>query len=132
MAKVLIVDDDEMMRKLYEKAFVFAGHEVLVASNGKEGWERACEGLPEVVLLDIMMPEMSGMGVLEKFQADEKLKQVPVIMLTNVVSGTLEAAVEATKKGAVGYIIKSKKDPKEIVEMVEKVMAGEKVEIMRE
>lgn len=122
MAKILIIEDDSLISRLYQKAFTFEGYKVSVANNGKKGLEKAKSVVPTLILLDIMMPEMNGLQVLDKLKADEKLKKIPVVVLTNL-AGTQDAD-KALAKGAVKYIIKSEYDPKKIVKMVKGILAG--------
>src|SRR5260221_266197 len=77
---------------------------------------------PTLVLLDIMMPKMNGLQVLEKVKADPATKSIPIIMLTNL-AGQQDAEA-ALSKGAVKYIIKSEHDPKQVSEMVKDILAG--------
>src|SRR3972149_4460905 len=122
MAKILIVEDDPLMSRMYQKIFTFEGYEVAMAGNGEEGLEAAKKGKPNLVLLDVMMPKMNGLEVLEKLKIDPETKGIPVIMLTNLVYQ--KDAETALAKGAVKYIIKSEHEPKEIADMVKQILAG--------
>jgi CheY-like chemotaxis protein len=123
MSKVLlIVEDDPLMQRMYQKIFTFEKYEVETASNGEEGLEKARSAKPTVVLLDVMMPKMNGLQVLEKIKADPDTKNIPVIMLTNL-AGEKDAET-ALMKGAVKYIVKSEHDPKQIVGMVKEIVAA--------
>lgn len=122
MAKVLIVEDDPLMSRMYHKIFSFEGYEVEIADNGEEGLEKTRTTKPTVILLDIMMPKMNGLEVLDKLKADPDTKTIPVIMLTNL-AGQQDAEA-ALSKGAVKYIVKSEHEPKEITHMVKEIIAG--------
>ena len=122
MAKVLIVEDDQLMSRLYEKAFRFEKYEVELASNGDDGLAKAKSGKPTLILLDIMMPGKNGFEVLEELKARTDTKSIPVIVLTNL-AGTGDAE-KAMKMGAVKYIIKSEYEPTQVVSMVKEVLAG--------
>ena len=78
--RVLVVEDDEALMLGLEENFKFAGYEVLTAASGPDGYRLAVEGKPDVVLLDLMLPGMSGFDVCRKVR--EKGVQVPVLMLT--------------------------------------------------
>ena len=109
---------------MYEKMFQFAKFDVTLASDGAEGLDkvRAMDPKPAIILLDVMMPKMNGMEVLDKLKLDAELKNIPVIMLSNLAG---ENDVEtALSKGAVKYIIKSEHEPKEIADMVKQIVAG--------
>lgn len=122
MAKILIVEDDPLMSRMYQKIFTFEGHEVVLAYNGEEGLERAVKDKPTIILLDVMMPKMNGLQLLEKLKLDPTTKTIPVVMLTNL-AGQQDAET-AIAKGAVKYIIKSEYEPKQIVNMVKEILAG--------
>lgn len=123
MAKVLlIVEDDPLMSRMYQKIFSFEKYDVATASNGEEGLEKVRELKPTVILLDVMMPKMNGLQVLEKIKSDPEIKHIPVIMLTNL-AGEKDAET-ALMKGAVKYIVKSEHDPKQIVAMVKEIIAA--------
>lgn len=122
MAKILIVEDDPLMARLYEKVFKFEGYEVDVAFNGVEGLDKVRSGKPTLIVLDIMMPEMNGLEVLDKLKADPETKKIPVVVLTNLAGG--QDAEAALTKGAVKYIVKSEYEPKQIVNMIKEILAG--------
>ena len=112
MAKVLLIEDDPLVVRMYQKVLSFEGFEIESAPNGKEGLEKAKEIKPDLIFLDIMMPKMNGIEVLERIKADPKIKDIPVIMLTNL-SGTHDAE-NAMEKGAFSYMVKSEHKPKDI------------------
>jgi len=122
--KVLLIEDDQLIQRMYEKMFQFAKFDVTLASDGAEGLDkvRAMDPKPAIILLDVMMPKMNGMEVLDKLKLDAELRNIPVIMLSNLAG---ENDVEtALSKGAVKYIIKSEHEPKEIADMVKQIVAG--------
>src|SRR4030042_1230582 len=120
MAKILIVEDDELVARMYQQAFSASGLEVEAAVNGREGLRKAEASTPDLILLDIMMPEMNGLEVLTALKQNEDLKAVPVIMLTNL-SGTQDAQ-KAKELGALDYLVKSALKPREVVEKVKKIL----------
>ena len=122
MAKVLIVEDDPLMSRMYQKIFTFEGYEVEMAGDGEQGLEKAKTVKPTLILLDIMMPKMNGLEVLEKLKANDDTKAIPVVMLTNL-AGQQDAETALTK-GAVKYIIKSEYEPKQVANMVKEILAG--------
>lgn len=120
--KVLIIEDDQLIQRMYEKIFTFEKFVVELASNGQEGLDKARTVKPTIILLDVMMPVMNGIEVLEKLKQDPSTKAIPVIMLSNLAGGNdIETALS---KGAVKYIIKSEYDPKQIADMVKEISAG--------
>src|SRR3989344_8464977 len=122
MAKILIVEDDPLMLRMYQKIFTLEQYEVEVATNGEEALEKVHAGKPTIILLDIMMPKMNGLQVLDKLKSDPDLKKIPVIMLTNL-AGQSDAET-AIAKGAVKYIVKSEYEPKQVANMVKEVLVG--------
>jgi len=122
MAKILIVEDDPLISRMYQKIFTFEGHEVVTAGDGEEGLVLARSDHPTLILLDVMMPKLNGLEVLERLKADPELEKIPVVMLTNLSSE--KVAETALSKGAVKYIIKSEYEPKEIADMVKEILAG--------
>ena len=119
MAKILLIEDDSQLVKLYQDVFVDAGFKVLTATTGKKGLEYARSENPDLILLDIMLPNgMNGFDVLEQLEKDGKLKRIPVFVLTN-----LDSEEKVAKEiGAADYIIKAHVDPSEVVERVKKVL----------
>ncbi len=122
MTKVLVVEDDALMSRMYQKIFSFEGYEVEMAGDGEEGLEKAKTVKPTIVLLDVMMPKLNGLQVLEKLKMDPDTKSIPVVMLTNL-AGQQDAETALTK-GAVKYIVKSEHEPKEVADMVKEILAG--------
>lgn len=113
MAKVLIVEDDIFLSKMYAKKFQVAGFEVEVAHDGVEGLGKAKSFVPDLILMDILMPRQNGLETLDKLKADPATKSIPVIMATNL--STTDDAETAMKKGAVKYVVKSEVTPAELV-----------------
>jgi DNA-binding response OmpR family regulator len=122
MAKILIVDDDEMIRMMYQKIFVFNNFDAEVAADGQEGLQKAIDTKPDIILLDVMMPKLTGLQTLEKLKENEQTKSIPVIMLTSL-NGQQDAEM-GLSKGAVKYIVKSEYEPKEVAEAVKEVLGG--------
>jgi DNA-binding NtrC family response regulator len=101
MAKILVIDDESSIRRTLKEILEFEKYEVDLAANGMDGLELAKAATHDVILLDIKMPEMDGMEVLEALQ---KFTDCPVIMISG--HGSIETAVEAIKKGAYDFIVK--------------------------
>ena len=114
--KLLIVEDDAFIRDIYQTRFQQEGFEVMTAENGLVALEKMAQTIPDVVLLDVMMPYMDGMEVLKSIKANERLKRVPVIMLTNV-SEKIKIE-QAYDFGADELLTKSNFIPSEIVAKV--------------
>lgn len=102
--KVLIVDDIEANRVLLEEQIAGLGHSPILAENGLFALEKMESQPPDLVLLDILMPEIDGYEVLEKMKRDRLLRQIPVIMITAV--DEIESTVRCIEKGADDYLTK--------------------------
>ena len=120
MAKILIIEDDPYVRKLYERIFSFQKHEVSMAADGLEGLEAAKKNKPTLILLDVMMPKMSGIEVLEKLKSDKETASITVLMLTNF--GEELIVKQAMEKGAEGVLIKSDFPPDKLIEKVDEYL----------
>lgn len=122
MPKVLIVEDDNLISRMYQQAFEFEKFEVKVAFNGQEGWEMLTKFKPDLILMDVMMPEMNGLDLLRKIKDRDEYKKIPVIMLTNL-SGSKDVEV-ALGLGAVKFIVKSQLKPRQVVAEVKTILAA--------
>ena len=131
MQKVLLlVEDDPLMLRMYEKIFKFEGYQVDTAKDGEEGLEKAKTQKPVVIILDIMMPKMNGLEMLERLKSDSDTKAIPVVVLTNL-AGTQEAN-KAKSLGAAKFIVKSEHEPKEIVSIVKEILVSDTNDMTQE
>lgn len=117
---VLLVEDDEMLNAMYKAKFEKEGYTVLTAFNGGEGIKTALAQHPDVILLDIIMPKMDGFVALKKIKKNEELKNIPVILLTNL--GQEEDIKKGKDLGATDYFIKANHTPQEVVDKVKKLI----------
>lgn len=122
MAKILIIEDDALLSRMYETIFVANNYQVETAADGEEGMVSARSSNPTLILLDIMMPKLNGLEMLKRLKNDPQLKQIPVVILTNL-AGTSDVQA-ALQLGAVSYIIKSEHKPKQVEEIVRGILAG--------
>ena len=120
---MLIVEDETpLLRALMEK-FGHHGFRVLTAENGEKGLNLANQEHPEVILLDIVMPKMDGIMVLKKLRADDKTKDIPIILLTNLYDN--EKLAEAAQYGVYDYLIKSDWKIEDVVKKVKEKLRME-------
>ncbi len=117
---VLLVEDDEMLHTMYTQKFTKEGYEVISAYNGSEGIKMAEEHMPSIVLLDIIMPKMDGFVALKKMKKNPAIKDIPVILLTNL--GQEEDIRKGKELGAADYFIKANHTPQEVVDKVKEVL----------
>ena len=123
MMKILLVEDDPLMVRMYQRKLLTDGYEVGVAVNGEEGLVKVRSFSPDVVLLDIMMPKLNGLQVLERMKADPTTAHVPVVILTNL-GGSQEDIERGLELGAVAYLVKSAYRPDEVIAKVKEVLEG--------
>lgn len=116
MNKILVVEDDRLLLKLYATKLIEEGYQVWSAGNGMEGYHTAKEVMPELILLDILMPKVDGYGMLKLLRDDAKTKEVPVMILTNTPS--LPDARGAQKMGVVKAMFKAEVTPRVLAGVV--------------
>ena len=120
--KILLIEDEEMLANMYEVKFQNEGFDITKALDGEEGLKKAKEIIPDLILLDIIMPKMDGFSVLKALKEDPKTKNAPVILLTNL--GQEEDIARGKEMGSVGYLVKANITPAEVVEQVKKQLAN--------
>ncbi len=113
---VLIVDDEESLTNVLARKFTDEGITAYTAYDGKQGLETALEKHPDVILLDIMMPEMDGFDVMKALQQDPWGKDVPVILLTN--SSSLDTVAKAVSSGMSEFLVKTEMKLDQVVDHV--------------
>lgn len=102
--KILLVDDEKDISIIISKVLERSGYEVITAADGLEGIAKAEDELPDLILLDNMMPNMDGPAALVKLKASEKTRSIPVITVTALADE--DNIVTAQKGGAVDYVVK--------------------------
>ena len=117
---VFIVEDDPILLKMYTEKFTFEGYKVLSARDGEEALKLALSEKIDVVLLDIMLPKMSGTDFLEKLRENPKGKDIQVVALTNLAEE--EERQKALNLGVKEYLVKAMQTPEQVVEKVKKYM----------
>ncbi len=122
MAKVLVVEDDAFLASAYRVKLSKEGFEIQLATNGEEGLEVLKTFTPDVIILDLVMPKMDGFAMLRKMKADEKLKNIPVIVASNL--GQKEDIDEGMKLGANDFVIKSNLTMKDLISKVNSLIVA--------
>lgn len=122
----MVVEDDAFVMDIYQTKLSQEGFEVVPAINGLEAVKKLKEGdvVPSIILLDILMPYMNGLEVLKDIKSDERLKRIPIILLTNL--SQKEEIDEGLGLGADDYLIKSHFTPSEVLSKINMLL--EKVE----
>lgn len=118
--KILIIEDDRYISKMYQLKLSLEGYEVQVAENGREGADKIKEMMPDIILLDILMPELDGFEVLKIAKSDEATKKIPVLIMSNL--GQEDHIQKGMQMGAVGYIVKSQYTPSKVVEKIKETI----------
>ena len=113
---ILLAEDDEFIRDIYNRIFTMNGYYVVLASNGIAAMEKLEKVTPDLILLDIMMPYLNGKDVFKKIKNNDKWKDIPVVFLTNV-SAQDDLEQDLLEK-ADKYLIKAHFTPKEVLEQV--------------
>lgn len=122
--KILIVDDELYLRELYEEVIQSAGYEVSTALDGEEGYEKIMTGNFDLVLLDVMMPKLDGIGVLNKLsKVQPQPAKMPIIIICTNLSHD-PVVNEAVKLGAKAYIVKADVVPDQIIEKIKQFLGS--------
>lgn len=113
---ILIVEDDPVLSKMYTEKFKFEGFNVFTALNGEDGLQMAISQKIDMIILDLMLPRLSGSELLAKLRLNDKGKNVKVIALTNLAE--TEEKEKVLSLGALDYLIKAMQTPEEVVKKV--------------
>jgi DNA-binding response OmpR family regulator len=119
--KILIIEDEKFLLEMYQSRFEKAGYQVLTARTGKPGIKIAEKEKPDLIILDILMPEMDGYEVIKKIREDSQTKKIPVLVLSNL--GQQEEVNQGLKLGADDYVIKTDLTPTELLDKVERMFS---------
>lgn len=118
--KVLLVDDEQSITDIFGQVLTKAGYELVTAGNGKDALTKAAETKPDVILLDQILPDISGNDVLKALKTDDATKNIPVAMLSNYSDDNMMKA--AINQGATDYILKYQIEPNDLIEKVKQVL----------
>ncbi len=119
---VLVVEDTDLLRRMYVDRLTQDGYRVLAAADGLEALNLMRTDIPDLVLLDLIMPMMSGLEVLERSQADTRLREIPVLVLSNL--GQEEDIRRCIELGACDYLIKNDARPADIAAKIKVILAA--------
>lgn len=118
--KILIIEDDTFLSSMYATKFEIEGFRVITALDGESGIRSAKDELPDIILLDIMLPQMNGFDVLRTLKKDDALKKIPIVLLTNM--GQKDDIEQGLNLGADDYMIKAHFMPSEVVGKIRKIL----------
>ena len=120
MAKILIVEDEEILAEMYQDKFTQVGYEVFLAFDSREGIELAKKEKPDLILLDILLPDENGIQFLRRIKEIPEINQIPIIALSNYDEPKIK--MEAFSLGVKAYIIKTNYTPTELIEIIKKFL----------
>lgn len=120
MVKVLLVEDDDNLRKMYKAKLLKEGYQIIAIDNGSEAVDTAFKERPDIILLDIMLPGIDGFEVLAELRADPMTMETPVIFLTNY--GDAINQERGLGEGAEQFLLKVENTPESVIETVKKTL----------
>lgn len=121
MSKILFVEDDPLIVKIYTTRLTADGYHVLSAENGEDGIKLAEQEIPDLIVLDIMMPRVDGFGVLEKLRANPKLQKTPILVYSNLAQE--DEMKRAVSMGATEFIVKANLSPTAMVDRIKQYLS---------
>ncbi|OGY47415.1 MAG: hypothetical protein A3J65_00080 [Candidatus Buchananbacteria bacterium RIFCSPHIGHO2_02_FULL_45_11b] len=117
---ILLVEDDEFLAELYATKLKLEGYEISLAGDGEKGLKMIKEKKPDLILLDIILPRKDGFEILKAMKADKELKNIPVILLTNL--SQKDEVKKGLDLGANDYLIKAHFMPSEVVKKIKQYL----------
>lgn len=120
---ILLIDDDLYIRELYDEVLKSEGFEVDLASDGKDGYQKITENKYDLILLDVMLPQLDGIGILTKLKQDKVAIKSPIILLTNLVHDP--AVKNAVELGAHSVITKAELTPGDLVKKAKEIIESQ-------
>ncbi|RJO59933.1 response regulator [candidate division WS5 bacterium] len=120
---ILIVEDDGILQEMYSEKFEMEDFEVEKASTGKEGLEKLKKNMPDIILLDILMPDMNGLEMLKEMKKTRDYRDIPVVLLTNLGESKIDMDQELSfALGIKDYLIKTKHTPEDVVKRTKQIL----------
>ena len=116
MTKILLADDDSTLHEMYAERLKLEGFDIVSAYDGEEALGMAGKEMPDIILLDIMMPKINGIDVMKKLREDEKTAGIPIILLTALVQEINK--IKSMMKPGDSYLIKSEVMPADVIKEV--------------
>ncbi|MFC1569962.1 PleD family two-component system response regulator [bacterium] len=121
--RIALIEDSPTVRMFYKKLFEQAGFEVLEAENAKDGWSIICDQKPDVIVLDMMMPEIPGIELLKRIRSYDYSKNIPVMVLTSIKDP--DQVKEIYQQGADHYTLKGMDSPDMVKQTVYQLLKQE-------
>lgn len=124
MKFILLIEDDPFLIDIYSRKFKKSGFEIKVAENSQKAFHIMEEKQPDLILLDIVLPQVDGWSILKKIKSDKSLSEVKIVVFSNL--GQKEEVEKGLGLGAIKYLIKAQHTPSEVVEEVKKILGNSK------
>lgn len=118
--RILLVEDSQSTRLAYKRALEDAEFQVIEAGTGQEGWDKALSELPDLVLLDLILPDIHGLQVLKNIRSHVNTREIPVLILTNVQEA--EEMQRTLSFGASRYVNKGNISPEKLIDLVNELL----------
>jgi len=120
---ILIVEDDNILQEMYCEKFEMEDFDVEKASTGREGLKKLEKKSPDIILLDILMPDMNGLAMLKEMKKNRDYRDIPVILLTNLGESKIDMDQELSfALGIKDYLIKTKHTPDDVLKRVRQIL----------
>ena len=123
MSKIMLVEDDNNLREIYEARLLAEGYEIVSAKDGEEALALAVKEKPDLIISDVMMPKISGFDMLDILRSTPETKNTKVIMMTAL--SQAEDKTRADKLGADRYLVKSQVTLEDVAKVAKEVLSGE-------
>lgn len=120
MKTILFIEDESVLQKTLGDFLTKEGYEMMSALDGEAGLALAQKKIPDLILLDLILPKVNGFEVLEKLKQDEKTKNIPIIITTNLED--MNSVQRAIESGADTYLVKANYSLKEVAEKIRKIL----------
>jgi CheY-like chemotaxis protein len=124
--KILIIEDEIFLAEMYKIKFEKEGFNVLIGNDGRKGIDLAQKEMPDLIFVDLVMPDVDGYEVLRTLKGDENTKHIKIFILSNLAqNGEIDKGMEA---GADGYLLKASLTPTQLLETTNKILNGESID----
>lgn len=120
MKKILLIEDDEVLADILAKKLIAAGYEAELIKDGAQGYERILSWKPDLILLDVFLPTLNGIEILNKKREDKSISDIPVLVLSNSLHPT--RGTELEKIGATAFMVKSDIQPEKVISIIKKTL----------
>ena len=120
--RIVLIEDDRYLRRACEASLRQSGFDVVCAADGADGLRAIGETAPDLILLDVLLPRMSGLHVLREAKADPKTRDIPVLVISN--SSRPQEVEELMRLGAVDYLVKSNLSLRELTQRIVRLIAA--------